>query len=212
MSGFSRTDWRTSLTLVVFLFYMGLSLDSAPAQDRRSGSVGITVFSDTEYRGKSATFREDVADLRTVDLNDRISSLRVAPGEIWEVCLHVDYGGRCQVFTGNEPDLHRRGDWNDEISSIRRVRGARRGLRPPGAIRQIALYDRVGFRGSSRSLEGPMSSLGSFGARVRSVRVTGGRWELCDGTRWTDRCITVTESVPDVAAFDLKGVSSVRPR
>ena len=125
----------------------------------------------------------------------------------------MDYGGRCQVFTGSEPDLRGRGGWNDEISSIRRVRGGgRTGVRPPAGERQIVLYDRVGYRGSSRSLEGPMSSLGSFGPRVRSVRIMGGRWQLCDGTRWRVRCITVSVSVPDVGRFELKGVSSVRPR
>ncbi|HEY7498857.1 MAG TPA: beta/gamma crystallin-related protein [Vicinamibacterales bacterium] len=207
---------KTALvTLVALAVYVAMSLDDPPAaQDRRVGSVGITVFEDTGFRGKSATFRDDVPDLRTFNLNDRISSFRVARGEMWEVCLHVEYGGRCQVFTGSEPDLHRRSGWNDEISSIRRVRagGGRTGVRPPSSERQIVLYDRVGFRGSSRSLDGPMSSLGSFGSRVRSVRVMGGRWELCDGTRWSDRCITVSESVPDVGRFDLKGVSSVRPR
>jgi hypothetical protein len=118
------------------------------------------------------------------------------------------------VFTGNEPDLHRRGDWNDEISSSRPVRGGggRPRVRPPAGERQIVLYDRTGFRGSSRSLEGPMSSLGSFGPRVRSVRVMGGRWELCEGTRWSDRCVTVSENIADVGRLDMQGVSSVRPR
>jgi hypothetical protein len=204
-----------AITLVILLASIGLRLDARDAaQGRRFGAVGITVFEDPNYRGKSATFREDVPDLRTFNLNDRVSSLRVAPGEMWEVCFDVEYGGRCQVFAANEPDLRRRGDWNDEISSLRRVRGGggRTGVRPPTGLRQIVLYDRTGFRGSSRSLDGPMSSLGSFGPRVRSVRVMGGRWELCDGTRWTDRCITVSESVADVGRFDLKGVSSVRPR
>jgi hypothetical protein len=208
---------KTALhTIALLVAYIALSLDAPPAaQDRRIASVGITVFEDTDYRGKSATFREDVPDLRRFELNDRISSFRVARGEMWEVCFHVEFGGRCQVFSGSEPDLHKRSGWNDEISSLRRVRGGgggRTGVRPPSAGRQIVLYDRVGFRGSSRSLTGPMSSLGSFGTRVRSVRVMSGRWELCDGTRWSDRCVTVAESIADVGRFELKGVSSVRPR
>ena len=45
------------------------------------GGVGITVFTDMNFRGKSATFRQDVSDLSRFDLNDKISSLKVAPGD-----------------------------------------------------------------------------------------------------------------------------------
>jgi len=183
------------------------------AQSRAIGGVGINVFEDPEFRGQSATLRENVPDLRKYTLNDRISSLRVAAGEQWEGCIDIDYGGRCQVFSGAEPDLRRRSGWNDEISSLRRVRrGARGGVPPPVGRPQIVLYDRQAYRGSSRALSGPMSSLGSFGTHVRSVRIVGGRWELCEGTRWSDRCITVTDSVADVSRFGLRGVSSARPR
>lgn len=58
------------------------------AQERQKGGVGITVFADLNFSGKSATFRQDVPDLRAVGFNDTITSLRVAPGERWEVCEH----------------------------------------------------------------------------------------------------------------------------
>lgn len=193
--------------------FMLVSATSFSARERQMGGVGITVFEDPQFRGKSATFRDEVPDLRRFGLNDRISSLRVARGETWEVCIDIDFGGRCQVFSGSEPDLRNRRGWNDEISSMRRIRtSGRGGVRPPVGKPQIVLYDRTNFRGSSRSLTGPMSSLGSFGPRIRSVRLMGGRWELCEGTRWTDRCIVITESVADLGRFDLRGVSSVRIR
>jgi hypothetical protein len=180
-------------------------------QPRRIGGVGITVFEDVNFRGGSATFREDVPDLRKFNLNDRITSLRVSRGELWEACVDIDFGGRCQVFSGSEPDLSRRSGWNDGISSLRRVRSSR-GQRPPSGGPQIELFDRAGFRGRSRSLTGPEASLGAFGRSVTSLRVTSGRWEVCDGTRWSGRCVSVNNSVPDVNRLGLKGVSSVRPR
>ncbi len=50
-----------------------------------------------------------------------ISSLRVAPGEVWEVCTEANYRGRCDVMFEDVSDL-RRGEWNDVIASARRVR------------------------------------------------------------------------------------------
>ena len=181
---------------------------------RATGGVGITVFEDPNYRGQSASFRDEVPDLRRFNLNDKISSFTIARGETWEVCVDIEYGGRCQVFTGAEPDLRRRSGWNDEISSMHRIRGGsgRGGGRPPVGRAQISLYDRTGFRGSSRVINTPMSSLGSFGPRVRSVRVMVGRWELCEGTRWSDRCVVVQDSVTDITRLGLRGVSSARPR
>lgn len=204
---------RSAVFLVMAFMLCGFGVPPAPVQDRQMGGVGITVFEDREFRGRSATFREDVPDLRKFNLNDRITSLRIARGEMWEVCIDIDYGGRCQVFSGNEPDLHDRSGWNDEISSLRRIRGSGRGgLRPPVGQPQIVLFDRTDFRGSSRQLTSPMSSLGSFGSRVQSVRIMGGRWELCEGTRWSDRCLTVNESIADIGRVGLRGVLSARPR
>jgi Beta/Gamma crystallin len=198
--------------LAVFIAF--LWVDAVPsAQSRQIGGVGVTVFEDPDYRGRSATFRDNVPDLRKYDLNDRISSLRIARGELWEACVDIDYGGRCVVFSGTEQNLKERGGWNDEISSLRRVRGGgRSGIVPPIGGPQIVLYDRESFRGNSRPVTGPQSSLGSFGGRVQSVRILSGRWELCEGTRWSDRCVTINESVPDINRFGLGRVSSVRPR
>lgn len=55
------------------------------AQECQGGGVGITMFTDLDFRGKSATFRQDVPDQEPLGINDKVSSLRVAPGEPWEV-------------------------------------------------------------------------------------------------------------------------------
>ena len=205
--------WSHVCGWLAIVFITASNASTPAAQFKPVGGVGITVFEDTNFRGGSATFREDIPDLRRFNLNDRISSLRVAPGEIWEACIDIEYGGRCVVFSGSESDLHRRSGWNDGISSLRRIRGSTgRVGRPPVGGPQIELYDRVNFRGRSRSLTGPEASLGSFGRTIQSVRVTSGRWEVCEGTRWGGRCVTINDNISDVSRLGLGGVSSVRPR
>jgi hypothetical protein len=95
--------------------------DDRDDRDNRGGG-GITVADDVNFEGTTATFRRDIPDLRDVVLNDRISSLQVAPGESWEVCENTNYTGRCLVVSGAERDLRRRG-MNHTISSLRRVGG-----------------------------------------------------------------------------------------
>jgi hypothetical protein len=189
------------------------------AQARQIGGVGIAVFEDSNFRGRNATFRSDTPNIGRA-MNDRISSLRVARGELWEACEHENYRGRCQVFSGSEPDLGRV-RWNDQITSLRRVRGGGGGggVRPPfpgpgpGPIGRIVLFDDRRFRGQSLRLGGPAPSLSGFQNRAESVQIFGGAWELCDETRYRGRCAIVTSNVSDLAALGLRNrVSSARPR
>jgi hypothetical protein len=170
------------------------------------GGIGITVFEDSNYRGDNATFRDDVPDLGAYRLARRISSLRIAPGETWEVCEATNYAGRCQVFSGVEPDLKRR-NWNDKVSSLRRIRGGGPG---PGAYR-ITLYAEENYRGQAREITVATPSLGSFNDRARSVRVISGTWELCEDSSYRD-CRTVDRDWPNLAGLGLsRRVSSARP-
>src|SRR5262245_23509832 len=143
------------------------------AQQRQMGGVGITVFVDRNFRGRSATFRDDVPDLRPLRFNDNISSIRVGPGELWEVCEHSNYQGRCVVVSREEPDL-RRNSWNDIISSLRRVRGGGGGgagggfQRHPGpGGTSIVLFDQTNFRGRARNFDGPWPDVGGSAQSVR---------------------------------------------
>src|SRR5262245_52290274 len=109
----------TGFCLVAVLMATGGEMAnwSAAAQ----ATVGITVFEDVNYGGRSATFVRDVTSLRSSGLEDRVSSLRIARGEFWEVCEGRDFTARCQVFTGDQPDLGA-SKFNDKISSLRPVR------------------------------------------------------------------------------------------
>lgn len=178
------------------------------AQERQMGGVGITVFADLYFRGKSATYRQDVPNLEPLGFNDMISSLRVGRGEQWEVCEHINYKGRCVVVSGDERDL--RGNyWNDIISSFRRVSGAPTPPAPPQSDAYIVLFERTNYRGSPRNYNGPVSDL--YGRRAQSVTIGRGVWELCEGRNFTGRCVTLDRSVPDLRSYNLRQVSSLRP-
>jgi Beta/Gamma crystallin len=188
---------------------LGICIDSpgGVAQERQIGGVGVTIFTDRNFRGRSATLREDTPDLRTIGLNDVASSLRVGPDEQWEVCEHANYEGRCVVVSGSESDLRRSG-WNKMISSARRLRG---GVRPPtgSADAYIVLFDQRNFRGKPRNYKGAEPRLSG---RVESVTIGIGVWELCEHWNFTGRCVTLDSSAPDLSRYGMRNrVASVRP-
>jgi len=193
-------------SLVIVVAFGATVLSSA--QERQMGGVGITVFADANFRGKSSTFREDVSDLEPLGLNDRISSLRIGRGERWEVCEHANYQGRCVVVSGEESDL-RRNSWDNIISSFRRVRGGGGpGPRPPDDA-YIVLYDRPNYRGNATNYDKPVSTLNR---RAQSVTIGRGVWEFCEGRNFTGRCVTLDKSAPDLRAYNLGGrIASLRP-
>src|SRR6187401_646413 len=76
---------------------------------------GITVYTDVEFNGTSQRFTQAMPDLRSVGLNDTISSIQIPSGEVWEVCEDINYEGRCQEISRRVGDL-RNIELNDQIS------------------------------------------------------------------------------------------------
>ena len=184
------------------------------SQERRMGSIGLTVFTETDFGGRSATFREDTPNLLESGLNDRIVSLRVGRGERWEVCEHARYRGRCVVVSGEEPDLSRNG-WSHTISSLRRVRRGDSTPRDGSDMEGLVLFSRPGFSGERRRVQRAISDLSEleFDDRTMSLRVGRGEsWEVCAETRYRE-CRRVDGDLRDLRELELRGrVSSVRPR
>jgi hypothetical protein len=87
----------------------------------RGVSSGLRVFGDINYKGRSATLGENTPNVGDHGMGATISSIRVPAGETWQVCTGQNFTGRCQTLTGDQSDL-RRGDWNDVIASVRRIR------------------------------------------------------------------------------------------
>ena len=196
------------------LLLASTALHAQDFQSRQIGGIGITIFRDENFRGENATFRQDVPDLRRYNFGDRITSLRVAPGEYWEACDSTNYRGRCQIFSADERDLRRIG-WSDRISSLRRVRGGGGGGGlpvPPIGKRGIVLYEDAYYRGRSITIRDSSENLRfqNFHDRAESVRVLSGSWDICSEPRF-QRCQTIDRDVPQLSSLGMnKKLSSVR--
>lgn len=185
--------------------------------NRNNGnSAGVTVYANPNYRGQSATFRNDTPNLVSFNLNDKVSSIRIPNGETWEVCQDINYESQCQVLSASVTDLGRNG-WGDRISSLRRVNDRGFGNRQTGtsgafgnmAQRGLLFFDRAGFRGNSTPISMGSSRMG-VPAWHGSVQIRGGgAWELCDTS---DNCETIDQDVSDLSYLGLNDrIVSARP-
>lgn len=95
---------------------------------RRGGNRDndIVVYEHGNYQGRSVGIGTDIANVNTLGMNDRISSIEIRSG-IWEVCSDPNYQGRCQTIDASTTNLNLL-RMNDSISSLRRVSGG--GQRP----------------------------------------------------------------------------------
>lgn len=225
MSQTTRRARVIALVVVVPVLGVGVSM----AQPRQ----GITAYEDVSFQGPGLTFSDAVPDLRNSLLNDRISSLQVAPGESWQVCEDVNFGGRCLVVSGSQIDLRLRG-WNDMISSMRRVpdrdgprdrddradrrdrdgRNDRSDRSDRDEVR-ITVYDDVNFQGAPFTFRNGIADLREFGLndRISSLQVTAGEsWEVCENTNFSGRCVIVSGSDRDLRPRGWNDrISSIRP-
>ncbi len=180
---------------------------------RGRGRSELILYEDENYRGRSR--RLDRADAFLSDFANRASSLR-STGGAWEVCDEPNFGGRCASVTGTVPDL-RAYSLHDRIESARPIRG-RSWEREPGPeppaddVPTLVLYERPNFRGRSVELHGTEGELDEFNDRAQSARVVAGNWQICEHAEFRGRCVTLTESVPDLDDYRLSdAVTSARP-
>jgi hypothetical protein len=196
-----------------FIAVASLPSPNLAQQPRQVGGVGLTIFADRNFRGRSATLRDDTPNLRTIGMNDAAQSLRVGSLERWEVCEHVDYRGRCVVVSGSEADLRRTG-WNRIISSARRVRGS--GVRPPTETERprLELFSRTGFSGNRQVFTEAQSDFRRirFNDVAQSLRITpGATWQVCADIDFVD-CVVVNSDQRDLRGLNMhRRISSVRP-
>lgn len=146
----------------------------------------VTLYADDDFRGEAVTLDDDVADLRSTSFgHDRASSLTVecrrpgwyggpaveAPdwGGRRGVALYSDegFGGREEVFVGDDADLRDNAVPQDSASSVRVAPGCR-----------AVLYEDTDFRGAATLVTESASSLRDTEVgndRVSSLEVR------CDG-------------------------------
>lgn len=205
---------RASVVAILAGLFALTAFSPAEAQVRRPPAGGLTVFADSNFRGRSVTLREDAPSLAAVKLNDAISSVRVTPGEYWELCEHENYAGRCALVIGDASNLGR-GSWNDTFSSARRLASigdAPIAAAPPPS--GLELFSSVRFAGDRRLITGPESDLRrlNFNDAARSLQVPDGQtWEVCADIEFAN-CVVVSTGWDDLAAAGMAGqISSVRP-
>lgn len=96
--------------LLKCLFFVALTGTAGTAIAR------VTFYETPDFGGRALAVNGVVPDFRAYDFNDRAMSA-VVEGAPVEVCVHIHFGGNCQVFhPGHYPHL---GIWSHQISSVR---------------------------------------------------------------------------------------------
>ena len=108
-------DKTTNKPLKIVLVAAGLTLGAqAMAQ--------ITLYEGEGWHGRAFTTSQPVRDFSRNGFNDRASSVVVDHGR-WEVCEDAGFGGHCMVLRPGSYETLRGMGLNNQISSVRPVRG-----------------------------------------------------------------------------------------
>ncbi|XP_067390168.1 epidermal differentiation-specific protein-like [Emydura macquarii macquarii] len=132
----------------------------------------IIVYQHENFKGLSREFTSDIRDLRQVDFDDTISSLKVI-GQPWVAFRDPDYRGHiCAYEEGEHRCLNTY--LNDHISSLQLVN---EDLEDP----QITLYEHPNYGGQSKVLTNETDlTAGYFDDKASSHIVQRGAWVLYD--------------------------------
>ncbi|HRQ64638.1 MAG TPA: beta/gamma crystallin-related protein [Xanthomonadaceae bacterium] len=175
---------------------------------RSAGAQDIIVCEHARYEGRCLVFNHGVSNLRDFGLNDEISSFRIRSGA-WLMCLDADFEGRCEVFDRSVQNLSGTA-FQDSITSLRPLR---RGESSRGFGRSaIAVWVDTGFRGRSAVFSDDVSNLKDFDLNdeISSLRVLGGRWEVCADSRFR-KCVEVQGEIRNLREIGLNDeISSIR--
>ena len=166
----------------------------------------ITLFSEENFRGEVRSFDRDVRRLSSVNFNDRARSVRVISG-VWLLCEDANFGGRCEYVDRDIPDLRRLG-LRGNISSI--------SLSPydvgPGA-HAITLFQHDNFGGAFLGFDEEVRDLGQYNYNdtASSIRITSGRWLICEDRDFRGACEVVRGDVRDLSSVYLNDrITSLR--
>ncbi len=184
----------------------------------------ITFYERDAYQGRSFSTDGQVNNFERFGFNDRASSV-VVKGERnvrWEVCEDRRFRGRCVVLRrGEYPSLGAMG-LNNRISSVRAVAANTRVAdnryaplpAPQAPEAGIVFYRDEAFRGNSFTADASVADFraSGFNDRASSAVVNGGRWEVCDNTRYEGRCVVLQRGeYPNLGVMGLNDrISSAR--
>nr|XP_025972368.1 epidermal differentiation-specific protein-like [Dromaius novaehollandiae] len=166
----------------------------------------IIIYEHANFQGYSREFTSDIANLKNVDWNDCVSSVKVI-GQPWVAYEHLNYTGKLLVLEEGEhsfvgPEM------NDKITSLQLIT---ENLHHP----QITLYEHAHYQGKSRVIKEPTNlARGYDNDKISSHKVQRGVWLLCEhsdggGSRYLAR---ECEHLPDYNAISFNDkLSFLRP-
>jgi hypothetical protein len=94
--------------------------DDGPSRTIAQLRGGVTLYTDSRFRGQAESFTIDDSDLTDNDVgNDRVSSIRVPAGYRVTLYEHEGFRGRSETFTTDDPDLTDNRIGDNRVSSIR---------------------------------------------------------------------------------------------
>ncbi|XP_010152182.1 PREDICTED: epidermal differentiation-specific protein-like [Eurypyga helias] len=132
----------------------------------------IIIYEHANFQGYSKEFTSDIANLKDVDWNDCVSSVKVT-GQPWVAYEHLNYTGQLLVFEEGEHGFVGE-QMNDKITSLRLIT---ENLHNP----QITLYEHAQYQGKCRVIrEATNLGRGHDNDIISSHKVQKGAWLLCE--------------------------------
>ena len=166
------------------------------------GNAEVTVFRDSNLRGRSARLINDARDLRAESWNDQISSLNVSLGRDYSAYGNNNGNGRGRARGRNAQNDR----WNDSNTP---VWGRNQAVPREGAC----FYEDANFRGEYFCVPrgATYTSLPSgFNDRISSVRVIGAEVRIFQDRDFRGRSQEIRNSVRDLRGNWRDNVSSIR--
>jgi hypothetical protein len=130
----------------------------------------LQLYDSAGYNGPYRLFWSDVPNLAQYTFNDTVASLRVPPGTKVATYSDINYGGICEEFTADDPDLYGNASGTARISSVKFGASC-----PP----QVVFFEHLNYEGAFIKFDSSYMetlSLQSVGwsDRVSSVYLAGG--------------------------------------
>ncbi|PHR62958.1 MAG: hypothetical protein COA47_01305 [Robiginitomaculum sp.] len=170
----------------------------------------ITLYAKPDFGGQARTFARKMDKLKLYAFHDHAASLRVSGG-IWKVCANSNMGGHCELVDRDIPDLGAIGLMYS-ISSVApsdsRIGGN------DGDVGELVLFEDDSYSGTRISVRNEVADLkrAGFSDRASSLRLQGGKWEVCDRTNFGGRCEIIRHSINNLERINMGDrISSVRP-
>lgn len=163
-----------------------------------SGPPGITLYSDTNLRGKAVELTSDQPNFNTLRFNDHARSIEVRGG-VWLVCSDGNYRGQCEYIDRTVRNLGEIG-LSGAISSAKRVpydKGPR--------SYDIAFFADGNFSGPFLGFDEGEANLSQFrfNDTASSIIVSRGTWLVCEDADYRGNCDVIDASVGNLGTIGL---------